>query len=148
MHSHRISKRKIKIDSALLDGETATVFCGEVTLRRSEAEDVAGWLYITNYRLLFASPDEIDGSHGMEYEYNEDDQRPGELYSVPLLSLREVQQSEQKMEVVGHNGEQQLVGILDVWCKNVRCFQLLFMSIGRQKTRRMFTRCYGSLYKL
>jgi hypothetical protein len=97
-------KRKVqKLDRhLLLTGELTTVICGDCTLRRSEAEDTAGLLYITNYRLLFvaAKGEVVEGCNGCAEEamYGEEFKR---VYSVPLLELREVQSTETQDELDG-----------------------------------------------
>ena len=102
----KVKKRKRKgkkLDRGLLlEGELTTVVCGECTLRRSEAEDASGLLYITNYRLLFvASKGEVvEGCNGCAQEamFGEEFKK---VYSVPLLELREVQSTETQGDLEG-----------------------------------------------
>jgi hypothetical protein len=100
----KAKKKKVqKLDiHLLLKGELTTVICGDCTLRRSEAEDTAGLLYITNYRLLFvaAKGEVVEGCNGCAEEAMSGEEFK-RVYSVPLLELREVQSTETQGELDG-----------------------------------------------
>jgi myotubularin-related protein 1/2 len=123
-----------------LQGEIVEYVRDGVTLRRPETDDVLGMLFITNYRLvLHRGEGFIEGCGGHEEETGEY-MNKGAAYSVPLISLRQVEKSEQLDPDTNIQ-----TGLMNLYCNDIRYFQIHFSHTDEEETRDAFQRCFSRL---
>jgi myotubularin-related protein 1/2 len=124
-----------------LHGEIVEYVRDAVMLRRPETDDALGMLFITNYRLVLHlnQGQSIEGCGGHEEETGEY-ANTGGVYSVPLISLRQVEKS----EAIDPDTNIQ-TGLLNLYCNDIRYFQIHFNHTDDPETREAFHRCFSRL---